>query len=202
MVFAGTQHRIPAIPSLWVLTAWCLYVLLGDPQFDRSQLWNIAPLRQHAAAIFELFAIAAVIGAFLVRYYSPKTFLSLPKSNPTLWALIMVLYPVLSVYPQGIVYRAFFFHRYWPLLGSDWLTVVLSAAAFSWVHIIFRNPLAVGLSFLAGMLFAVRYLQTGSLFVSSFEHAFYGCAIFTIGLGRWFFHSAARQVFPNRFRGI
>jgi membrane protease YdiL (CAAX protease family) len=103
------------------------------------------------------------------------------------------LYPILSVYPQGIVYRAFIFERYRELFGPSWAIVLASAVAFAYVHIVFRNPLAIGLTFLGGVLFAYRYLQTGSLFVSSFEHALYGCAIFTIGLGRSFYHGAVRR---------
>ncbi len=68
-----------------------------------------------------------------------------------------------------------------------------SATAFAYVHIVFRNPVALGLTFLAGLLFGVRYLHTGSLFVTSFEHALYGCAIFTIGPGRWFYHGAVQR---------
>jgi membrane protease YdiL (CAAX protease family) len=68
-----------------------------------------------------------------------------------------------------------------------------SAISFAYVHIVFRNPLALALTFLAGLLFGFRYLQTGSLLVSSFEHALYGCAIFTIGLGRSFYYAAARH---------
>jgi hypothetical protein len=29
--------------------------------------------------------------------------------------------------------------------------------------------------------------------VSSLEHALYDCAIFTIGLGRWFYHGAVAR---------
>ena len=98
----------------------------------------------------------------------------------------MLLYPVLSVYPQGIVYRAFVFERYRNLFSPDWAIVLASTITFAYAHIVFRNWLAVGLTFLGGLLFGFRYLETGSLFTSSFEHALYGCAIFTMGLGQWF----------------
>jgi membrane protease YdiL (CAAX protease family) len=191
-LFAFTRHRIPAIPALWALLAYCLFILLHDPYFDRQRLWDTRSLRQYAPVILTLFALVTVIGAMLFRRFAPALFLNFPRSNPLLWGLVMVLYPVLSVYPQGVIYRAFLFERYRPLFGSGWAMVLASAMAFAYVHIVFRNPLAVGLTFLAGLLFALRYVQTGSLFVSSFEHALYGCAIFTIGLGRSFFYAAAR----------
>jgi membrane protease YdiL (CAAX protease family) len=102
----------------------------------------------------------------------------------------MLLYPVLSVYPQSIIYRAFLIHRYQPLFCSPQAIVLASATAFSFMHIIFHNPLAIWLTFVGGLLFACRYQKTGSLFVSSLEHALYGCLLFTIGLGRYFYTRA------------
>ncbi len=95
--------------------------------------------------------------------------------------------------PQGIVYRAFIFARFRDLFAPDWAIILASAVAFGYVHIVFKNALAVGLTLAAGLLFAYRYWQTGSLLVSSFEHALYGCAIFTIGLGRSFYSGAVRR---------
>ena len=101
------RHRLPAIPALWALMAYCLFILLHDPAFDRESLWNLAPLREFAPAILELFALTAVIGIVLVRRFgAPGLFLNLPRSNPRLWSLVMIFYPILSVYPQGIIYRA------------------------------------------------------------------------------------------------
>jgi membrane protease YdiL (CAAX protease family) len=115
---------------------------------------------------------------------------NLVRAHPLLWALIMLLYPVLSVYPQGVIYRAFLMRRYQPLFGSDWGLILASAVAFSLMHLIFRNPIALILTFVGGLLFAWRYRQTGSLVVSSFEHALYGCFLFTLGLGRYFYARA------------
>jgi membrane protease YdiL (CAAX protease family) len=191
--FTYTRHRIPAIPALWALTACCLFVLLHDPDFDRTRLWNAAALSQNAVPILCLFASAAAVGIVLVLRFAPGVFLNFPRSNPRFWGLVMLLYPVLSVYPQGIVYRAFVFQRYSGLFANPRALVLASATAFAYMHIVFQNRLALILTLLGGVLFAYRYLQTGSLFVSSFEHALYGCAIFTIGLGRYFYHAAARQ---------
>jgi hypothetical protein len=88
----------------------------------------------------------AAIGTALVLRLAPELFLNFPRSNPLLWSLVMVLYPVLSVYPQGIIYRAFLFGRYRDLFGSGYAMVLASAIWFAYVHIVFRNPLALGLS--------------------------------------------------------
>jgi membrane protease YdiL (CAAX protease family) len=106
----------------------------------------------------------------------------------------MVAYPVLSVYPQGVLYRAFFFERYVDLFPGKWAMILASAAAFSFLHIIFRNWLAVGLTLAGGVLFALRYQETDSLATSSFEHSLYGCWLFTVGLGQYFYHGTIQTV--------
>jgi membrane protease YdiL (CAAX protease family) len=104
----------------------------------------------------------------------------------------MVGYPLFSVYPQGLIYRAFFFHRYRPLLRvapqtRSWILILVSAATFALMHILFHNWIALALTFPGGILFALRYCNTRSLCVSSLEHALYGCFLFTIGLGQFFY---------------
>jgi hypothetical protein len=48
-------------------------------------------------------------------------------------------------------------------------------------------------------VFALRYLQTNLLFTASVEHSIYGILIFTIGLGRYFYHGAANsRALPSR----
>ena len=135
-----------------------------------------------------IFAVAALAIWLGVRLFAPELQWSFVRRNPALWALVMVLYPVLSVYPQGVVYRAFFFERYGALFPGRWTVIVASAAAFAFMHIIFRNWVAVGLTFAGGLLFAARYAETSSLAASSFEHSLYGCWLFTVGLGQYFYH--------------
>jgi membrane protease YdiL (CAAX protease family) len=192
-LFAFARHRLPALPALWLFAGFCLIVLLRDPSLDRRQLWNAAALPGHLTGILLPFGAVAVFLMLAVWRFAPALFLSLPRTNPVLWVAILLLYPVLSVYPQSIVYRAFLFHRYGGLFGGGLGVVMASAVAFGFLHVVFRNGWAVGLSALAGLLFAARYWQTGSLFVSAFEHALYGGLIFTSGLGRFFYSGAVRR---------
>jgi membrane protease YdiL (CAAX protease family) len=183
--------KLPPLPILWLATGFCLTILLRDPSFNRNLLWNPAPLTGNLAEILLPFVLAAAAIAIGVYVVAPKLLFNLVRSRPGLWALVMLLYPVLSVYPQGIIYRAFLMHRYQPLFASPgvspWVMILVSAVAFALMHLVFRNPLAVALTFVGGLLFAWRYRQTGSLLVSSFEHALYGCFLFTIGLGSFFY---------------
>jgi membrane protease YdiL (CAAX protease family) len=100
---------------------------------------------------------------------------------------MIVLYPVFSALPQEIIYRAFFFQKYSKFLKNDNLIVISSALLFSYLHIIFHNPVAVIFTLIGGFFFAKTYSETKSLFSTSFEHALYGNYIFTLGLGRYFY---------------
>jgi membrane protease YdiL (CAAX protease family) len=185
---------IPALPLLWVVAAYAGWQLLRDPSFDRGKLWNFGPLPGHLGAILGIFALGAV-GIWLgVLRFAPDLEWNLWRQQPWLWALVMVAYPVLSVYPQGLLYRAFFFERYAALFPGKWAMILASAAAFAFLHIVFRNWLAVALTFAGGLLFAASYADTGSLVTSSFEHALYGCWLFTVGLGQYFYHASTTPV--------
>jgi uncharacterized protein len=181
------KPSVPPIPLLWIFALYCLIMLRSDPNFDRSQLWNPDPLRGQVRSILSLFVLGIVLISGAVYAFAPALLFSFLKTHPVIWALVMLLYPVLSVYPQGMVYRVFVMHRYRGIVKKQWALVLLSALAFSFMHIVFRNPVAVALTLAGGPIFAYRQLRTHSLFVSSAEHALYGCFVFTIGLGQFFF---------------
>ena len=188
LAYRFSPIRIPALPVLWVVAIYAYVQLLRDTHFNRAQLWNIATLPAHLAIILAIFAASALVLWLGVRQFTPHLEWNFVRANPGFWAIVMVAYPVLSVYPQGLIYRAFFFERYAQLFPSRWALILASAAAFAFMHIIFRNWLAVALTFAGGLLFASRYAETGSLATSSFEHALYGCWLFTVGLGQFFYH--------------
>ena len=187
LAYRFSPLRVPALPLLWAVACYAGWQLLRDPRFDRTRLWSAGRLPGQLIAILAVFAVAALAIWLGVRRYAPQLEWSLVRQHPWFWAAVMVAYPVLSVYPQGLLYRAFFFERYAGLFPGKWAMVVASAAAFTFLHIVFRNSLAVWLTFAGGLLFAARYAETGSLATSSFEHALYGCFLFTVGLGQYFY---------------
>ncbi len=184
--------RLPALPVLWFVAGYAWWQLRRDSSFDRRRLWKMVPLRSQLGSIVPLFLLIAAMIWAGVHWFASGLEWSFLRQHPALWGLVMVLYPILSVYPQGVVYRAFFLHRYaglFPVTKTGELTLLIaSGVAFGFLHIIFRNPLAVIFTLLGGILFARRYKETGALFVSNFEHALYGCWLFTVGLGQYFYH--------------
>lgn len=189
LAFRFATERIPALLALWVVVGYALWQLLRAPRFDRARLWNAAQILPHLASILAIFAASAFVLWLCVHHFAPRLEWILIRQQPAFWLLVMLAYPVLSVYPQGLLFRAFFFERYATLFPGKWTMIVASAVAFAFLHIVFRNPLAVALTFVGGLLFAGRYQQTRSLAASSLEHALYGCWLFTVGLGPYFYHA-------------
>jgi membrane protease YdiL (CAAX protease family) len=185
-------YRRLLFPVMWLGAAGALSALLNDPAFDRRRLtalpWSDPSLPWIAGRV----AIGLLGLGYLSYRLAPASFLSLPKERPLLWLVIFVAYPLLSVLPQALIWRAFFIHRYAPLLGEGAVMMGASALAFAFAHIIFRNAVAVLVTAVGGILFANTYLATGSMLLSSLEHAAYGIAAFTFGLGRYLYLGAAR----------
>lgn len=120
----------------------------------------------------------------------PEKLFAFPRATPIKWALLLATYPVLSVYPQELLYRAFFLKRYAELFPHGRGLWLGSALAFAWLHIIFHNPLAIALTLVGGWFFAQTYGRTQSMRLVCLEHTMYGSLIFSIGLGDFFLQSA------------
>ncbi|HXY00653.1 MAG TPA: CPBP family intramembrane glutamic endopeptidase [Candidatus Limnocylindrales bacterium] len=176
------------IPYLLLMALAAFLVLHYDPSFDSARLTNWPGIRPHLVPLLLRDAVFLAILGVGVRLFAPDLLFSLLRRAPVLWSAIMLLYPLLSVYPQELIYRAFLMHRYQALFGSGWALLVASALAFGFVHIIFGNWLAVGLCVIGGFLFSVTYQQSGSLLLACLDHALFGNFIFTIGLGKFFYH--------------
>ena len=192
-------RAVAPFPLLWAAALYCRWQLRRDPAFPRASLWNARAGRVQLRPILLSFAVLGGLIAFGTARLRPDLLFNLIRSRPVLWALVMVLYPIVSVYPQGLIYRAFVLHRYRPFVASALrertrtrALILLSAAVFGFMHIIFRNPLAPALTFAGGLMFAWRYTRSHSLAVSTLEHSLYGCLLFTIGLGQFFYPGTIR----------
>ena len=172
--FRLSPVELPALPLLWMVALYCFLVLRRDASFNRSRLWNRAALWPNLFSVMVPFAVLGSLIVLGVRLFAPHLLWQLVRQQPALWAVILVLYPVLSVYPQALIYRAFLTHRYTPLFPNPLVMILVSAVSFSFLHIIFRNSLAVWMTFLGGLIFTWRYQATGSLALSTLEHSLYG----------------------------
>ena len=109
-----------------------------------------------------------------------------PKTNFELWLLVILIYPFLSVIPQEIVYRVFFFQRYFSNERSFYFLTLLNMIVFSYGHIVFNNVHAILITAIVSPIFTYAYLKK-SFFTCIVLHALGGQIIFTLGLGKYFF---------------
>ena len=82
------------------------------------------------------------------------------------------------------LYRVF--RRYNSLFKNKWILVLVSAMAFSFVHIVYYSPVSLILTLIAGLYLAYIYEKTGSVLFTSILHGLLGIIIFTVGLGQYF----------------
>jgi membrane protease YdiL (CAAX protease family) len=182
------DYRLPLFQILPAVFA--LFVLLLT--LDRSFSWREALSRGFSlrtlGSIVGLFVLAVPVMAAFAWFDNPRGFLRFPLYAQDTWIMVMLLYPILSVTAQEIMFRLFFFHRYRSLFGVDAQgVIVLNAVLFAFAHIPFQNVTTLVMSFFASLLWAWRYEHTRSYWAVVLEHSLYGNLIFTVGLGRYFY---------------
>jgi len=131
-----------------------------------------------------LFLGIAAITTGYVYFIDANKLFCIPLTKPGLWVIILLIYTFLSVWPQELIYRTFFFTRYERLFENKKLFIFVNAILFSLAHIFFRNTLVIVLTFVGGLLFGFTYLKTKSTLLVSIEHAIYGNWLFTVGMGQ------------------
>jgi uncharacterized protein len=178
------------IPFLLLLGGAAWLYLRRQPTFDRGDLWRAGALRSALPSVLALSAAVAVLMVVAVAIWVPDRLFRFPRGAPLMWIVVAIFYPLLSVYPQELLFRAFLMQRYGPAFGNGVATAAASAAAFGYAHIIFGTAISVVLTVVAGWMFARRYQRTRSLLTTSVEHAIYGVLAFTVGLGDLFYHGA------------
>ncbi len=107
---------------------------------------------------------------------------------PTTYLRIMLLYPLMSVAVQELVYRTFYFHRYGLLFGSAWwLAIVLNGVLFGARPHRHRHAAGRLRHHGHGRAVCLALCVTRSFWAVFIEHTLWGALVFTVGLGRYFF---------------
>jgi uncharacterized membrane protein YhaH (DUF805 family) len=142
------------------------------------------PQREALTIVILRFAALCAALTLIIILVAPERLFALPRDHPRAWLLLIVAYPLISVWPQELIYRAFFFERYKALFGRA--LPIASAVAFGFLHIIYGNPVALALTLAGGIIFSTTYRRSRSLATVWVEHSLYGLFLFTIGLGDFF----------------
>lgn len=186
------QADIPFFPVL--LGLFALTLLLGgrDPAVTFRLPAPRPSLRTELKRLAPRLILVAIALPLLTRLLHPELFFRFPRESPRVWLMVMLLYPLLSVLPQEVMFRAFFMPRYAPLFGGGVAMVAVNALLFAWAHAFFLNWTAPLLSLAGGWLLADTWRRTGDLRLVCIEHALYGQFVFTSGIG-WFFYTGSTR---------
>lgn len=152
------------------------------------------PILGHRGALVGFTLATLAIAAGVVLTQAPGAFLALPRFRPELWAAILLLYPVFSAAPQEVMFRMLFFRRYGSLFPDRRAAVAVNAGVFALAHAFLWNLPAMLMTAAGGAIFSWAYLSTGrgrNLLFAVLLHAVAGWIVFTLGLGRFFYHGAA-----------
>ena len=178
------------IPVLLGGALFGLAVLLFDPKFDRSKLWNAKACQGQLGHFLIRFLVLSIPLTIWAYFFERERFFQFPFEAPRIWITVMLLYPLLSVYPQEIIFRTLFFHRYRRLFTTPAVMILASGIAFGWAHLFFGHWIAVSLSAAGGILFASTYWRSKSTLAAVLEHGLWGDFLFTVGLG-WYFYGGS-----------
>jgi len=183
-------HRVMVL--ILLTGAFCTVYLVRQHHFPREAFFRTLGWRRHLKKVLLTFALPALALIPLTALFLTDRFLALPREHPSAWLVVLVFYPVLAAYPQEIIFRGFFFHRYRLLFPKQVAMVLVSSLCFAWAHLMYANWIAPVLSAMGGLLFSYRYLRTKSLLVVGLEHGLWGNFLFTVGIG-WYFYSGSIQ---------
>ena len=168
--------------ALYIICFFSIFILRKS-DFSFSKLkkkveWNFCII---------FFLIFLFAGYFYTKLVEESLLFEFPKNNFYLWLFVMFAYPFLSVIPQEIIFRVFFFHRYNYLLNNKrFHPFITNLFFFSYSHIVFQNFHAVFLTAIVSPLFAYAYLRK-SFMTCVVIHSLGGQIIFTYGLGKYFY---------------
>lgn len=182
--------RVSPLPVLWLATAGCLFLFWIARRSGTTTEPSGARTWSRKRALVEVTVTVLAGGPLLFLLYeliSDQPAFTFPANNPMVWVIVLVAYPLLSVVPQGIVFRRWFASRYRLALGSGVGMIVVGAVCFGFSHVIFLNPTAPLLTLVGGAIFLRTYLRSGSGWIADLQHALLGDIAFTIGYGQWLY---------------
>ena len=175
-------------PSIIILPVllFIFFLLRRSSDFKWKELvrWQIGQKDLLIHAMIILFC--ALLMLSYVFFFERENLFNLPRANIWIYLAMCLFYPVFSAFGQEIIYRTFLSRRYFRVFTRGWQFVVASALAFSFVHIVYYDPVSMILTFIGGLYFARVYQQTRSVLFTAVLHGIFGIMFFGVGLGQYF----------------
>lgn len=175
-----------AVAIIVLLSCCCTYILWQKGVLQKHWQRMLKLKKTDLTPLLKTLTLVTPALVVLTLILLPERLLFLPLEQPQYWLLLLLLYPILSVIPQELVFRTYFFHRYKKLFKNKSHRAVLGSVSFGLAHFIYGNWIAVMLSFFASLIFSFRFIESKSTAIVVIEHSLMGLLIFTLGLGYYF----------------
>lgn len=185
LIFLDRDFIHPSIIILPVLI-FIILILRYTTDFRLKELfrWGITKSTLIRNGWIALLWFLIMLGYVLL--FERENLFNLPRANPWIFVGMCFFYPVFSAFGQEIIYRTFLFRRFTPLLSREWHFILASGITFSFMHIVYYDPVSMMLTFVGGLYFAKVYYQTRSVLFSALMHGITGMIVFGVGLGQYF----------------
>lgn len=180
--FFGEGQINRAIPLLSTFVIF-LVLLLKDRSFKNNSLLKFRSYNWKRAAI--RFLIVSAFAFAYLYFFHPDLLFNFVREKPGRFLIFLAVYPFLSVIPQEVIYRVYFFHRYEGIFRNESIVAIFNAILFGYLHFIYDNYIAVVGATVVGIILVLNYLRTKSLINVSIEHYAYGVMIFVLGFGKY-----------------
>lgn len=175
-------------PSIIILPALVFIFLLlrRNTDFKWKELisWSVPGRSIISSAVIILISALLMLG--YVWIFERDNLFNLPRANIWIYLAMVLFYPVFSAYGQEIIYRTFLFRRYSAIFPKAWQFILFSALTFSFMHIVYYDPVSMILTFMGGLYFSWVYLSTRSVLYTAVLHGIFGMLVFGVGLGQYF----------------
>ena len=175
-------------PSMIILPVllFIFIVLRRTTDFNWKELfrWQVPSRMVWRHGLIVLATLAVMLGYVLL--FERDQLFNLPRNNPWIFVALCFFYPVFSAFGQEIIYRTFLFRRFRTLFMKEWFFTAISGITFSFMHIVYYDPVSMIITFIGGLYFAQVYLWTRSVLFTSVLHGCMGIIIFGVGLGQYF----------------
>ncbi len=175
-------------PSVIILPVLVFIFLIlkktTDFTFRELLRWGVpgATLRRNGMIV-----MACLILMFsYTALFEPDQLFNLIRANPLVFLAMCIFYPVFSAFGQEIIYRTYLCRRYGSLFPKQWAFVLASGIAFSFVHIVYYDPVSMILTLIGGIYLARVYCKTRSVLFTAVLHGVLGIIVFGVGLGQYF----------------
>ncbi|MEM0987490.1 MAG: CPBP family intramembrane glutamic endopeptidase [Pseudomonadota bacterium] len=187
--FDYIQERRLLFGLIWMLAIIAFALLLRTPGWQPRDLLK-GPVFAKWPMILLFTVLTGAVSTGFVFAIEPSMFLSFVQSNPVMWMIVMVFYPLLSAWPQEVIYRSLFFERYGVLFASPVVLIIANGALFGFGHLFYINWITITMTAFGGAFMGWVYWRYRSMLLAWVIHAIAGQIVFTAGLGRYFYSGA------------